>query len=129
MPAWIEHCGRREKAPSQHSIKERQLTTSMLRSLADESSPDPEGKLAARDNLWRTIVENADGDTMPRLLRLTQADQEALLDYLVNNLDMAALEEAGREKAVATLLTASQSWLDDHEEKARYEKKKARLGT
>jgi hypothetical protein len=62
------------------------------------------------------------------LNRLTPANQEDLLNYLVASIDRAALEEAGQEKAVATLVTASQSWLDDHEEKAHYEKKEAQRG-
>jgi hypothetical protein len=129
MPAWKRHCARREVERSQRPIKTRPLTRDILQSRPDEKSLPQEPNEDARDRIWRWLLENADQGTKGVLHRLTEADREALLDHLLTNAEISALEGGDQENAISLVLAVCQTWLEQHEQEVRNEKRPARRRT
>jgi hypothetical protein len=120
MQAWSEHQARKEAGKPPRRVKQVGLSKKMLDCCPNAAAADPGARVAARDELLHTIMEDADPETRALIKRLTQAEREALVDYLLASVDPGDALNTAQSTATRTLLVEiTRQWLDEHEQEAR----------
>jgi hypothetical protein len=120
MQAWSEHQARKEAAKPPRRVKQVSLSKKMLDCCPNAAAADPGARVANRDELLHTIMEDADPETRALLERLTQVDREALMDHLLASVDPGnGLDTAQSVATRALLVEIASQWLDEHEQEAR----------
>jgi hypothetical protein len=126
MQAWSEHQARKEAAKPPRPVKQVSLSKTMLDCCPNAAAADPGARVADRDELLHTIMEDADPETRALIKRLTQAEREALVDYLLASVDLGdALDTAQSAATRALLVEITRQWLDEHEQEARHSRRGA----
>ena len=120
MQAWSDHQARKEAAKPPRRVKQVSLSKKMLDCCPNAAAADPGARVADRDELLHTILEDADPETRALIKRLTQAEREALVDHLLANVDLGDGLDTAQSAAIrALLLEIARQWLDDDEQEAR----------
>jgi hypothetical protein len=127
MDAWKAHRERIEAAKPPRKVRERPLTDDMAICRPDERTVEPHVRVDHRDQLFRTILENADSDTRGQMHRLPLAEREMLLDHVVRSVEDTAFDGSDKERTLAIVLEVARSWLEVREQEKRECGRKGRI--
>jgi len=117
MAAWATHMEHKEASEPPPKIRERQLTKSIAKWHENARAEAPEKRVDDRDPLFRKIIETATAETRAKLNRLKAPERNALLDYVLEEINPKS--DSNHQNVLEIMVALAESWLEKHEQNQR----------